>query len=177
MNGIFPHPMGLTKILVRLLLLNILNNMEEYVTREGLEKLKKELEYLKGAKRKEIAERLEKCLAFGDLTENAEYHDTKEEQAFIEGRILELEELLRNAVVASEEKDKMYAQIGSTVLVSNGPQKEEFKIVGAEEANPLEGKISINSPLGRAFLNQSKGAVIEVNTPKGINQYKILKID
>lgn len=150
---------------------------QECLTREGLEKLKKELDYLKAVKRKEIAERLEKCLAFGDLTENAEYHETKEEQAFVEGRILELEELIRNAVVVSGEKDKMYAQVGSTVLVSTGPQKEEFKIVGVEEANPLEGKISINSPLGKAFLNKSKGAVVEVQTPKGITQYKILKIE
>lgn len=150
---------------------------QEYVTREGLEKLKKELEYLKDAKRKEIAERLEKSLAFGDLTENAEYHETKEQQAFIEGRILELEELVRNAVVVAEEKDKMYAQVGSTVLVGSGPKKEEFKIVGVEEANPLEGKISINSPLGKAFFNQPKGAVVEVKTPKGITQYKILKIE
>lgn len=167
----------MTIILVRLSLLNILTSMEEYITREGLEKLKKELEYLKIAKRKEIAERLEKCLAFGDLTENAEYHETKEEQAFIEGRILELEELVRNAVVASDRKDKMYAQVGSTVLVAAGSVKEEFKIVGAEEANPLEGKISVNSPLGMAFLNQQKGAVVKVKTPKGISQYKILKIE
>lgn len=151
--------------------------MQEYLTREGLEKLKKELNYLKENKRKEIAERLEKCLAFGDLTENAEYHETKEEQAFIEGRILELEELVRNAVVVTEEKDKMYAQVGSTVLVASGLKREEFKLVGAEEANPLEGKISINSPLGKAFFNQSKGAVVEVKTPKGIAQYKILKIE
>src|SRR3989344_331812 len=151
--------------------------MNEYLTREGLEKLKKELAYLKGDKRKEIAERLEKSLAFGDLTENAEYHETKEEQAFIEGRILELEDLVRNAVIVPAEKDKMYAQVGSTVLVSSGAKKEEFKIVGAEEASPLEGKISIKSPLGQAFFNQPKGAVIEVKTPKGIAQYKILKIE
>ena len=151
--------------------------MEEYLTREGLEKLNNELGYLKETKRKEIAERLEKSLAFGDLTENAEYHETKEEQAFIEGRILELEELVRNAIVVSEEKDKTYAQVGSTVLVSVGSAKEKFKIVGTEEANPLEGKISTNSPLGKAFLNQPKGAVIEVKTPKGITQYKILKIE
>jgi len=151
--------------------------MNEYLTREGLEKLKKELAYLKGDKRKEIAEHLEKSLAFGDLTENAEYHETKEEQAFIEGRILELEDLVRNAVIVPAEKDKMYAQVGSTVLVSSGAKKEEFKIVGAEEASPLEGKISIKSPLGQAFFNQPKGAVVEVKTPKGIAQYKILKIE
>ena len=152
--------------------------MREYITREGLEKLKMELEHLKSAKRKEIAERLEKCLAFGDLTENAEYHETKEEQAFIEGRILELEDLIRNAiVVAAEKQDKMYAQVGSTVLVSSGAQREEFKIVGAEEASPLEGKISINSPLGRAFFNQPKGALVKVKTPRGTAEYKILKIE
>lgn len=152
--------------------------MENYLTREGLEKLKKELETLKGAKRQEIAERLEKCLAFGDLTENAEYHETKEEQAFVEGRILELEELIRNATVVSEKKDnKMYAQVGSTVLVSSGSKKEEFKIVGVEEADPVAGKISINSPLGQAFFNQPKGTIVEVQTPKGIAQYKILKIE
>lgn len=151
---------------------------QKYLTREGLEKLKKELEHLRGTKRQEIAERLEKCLAFGDLSENAEYHETKEEQAFVEGRILELEELIRNATVVSEEKDnKTYAQIGSTVLVSSGFKKEEFKIVGVEEANPLAGKISISSPLGKAFFNQPKGAVVEVKTPKGITQYKILKIE
>ncbi|MBI2041894.1 MAG: transcription elongation factor GreA [Candidatus Nealsonbacteria bacterium] len=152
--------------------------MENYLTREGLEKLKKELETLKGAQRQEIAERLEKCLAFGDLTENAEYHETKEEQAFVEGRILELEELIRNATVVSEKKDnKMYAQVGSTVLVSSGSKKEEFKIVGVEEADPVAGKISINSPLGQAFFNQPKGTIVEVQTPKGIAQYKILKIE
>ena len=151
---------------------------DKYLTKGGLEKLKKELEILKGAKRQEIAERLEKCLAFGDLTENAEYHETKEEQAFIEGRILELEELIRNATVVSKETDnKAYAQIGSTVLVSLGVKKEEFKIVGVEEADPVAGKISISSPLGKAFFNQPKGAVVEVQTPKGIAQYKILKIE
>ena len=151
---------------------------DKYLTKEGLEKLKKELEILKGAKRQEIAERLEKCLAFGDLAENSEYHETKEEQAFIEGRILELEELIRNATVVSKETDnKAYAQIGSTVLVSLGVKNEEFKIVGVEEADPVAGKISISSPLGKAFFNQPKGAVIEVQTPKGIAQYKILKIE
>ena len=143
---------------------------DKYLTKEGLEKLKKELEILKGAKRQEIAERLEKCLAFGDLAENSEYHETKEEQAFIEGRILELEELIRNAtVVSGEESDnKMFAQVGSTVLVSFGSKKEEFRLVGIEEADPVAGKISISSPLGKAFFNQPKGAVIEVQTPKGI---------
>src|SRR3989344_5502255 len=105
------------------------------LTREGLEKLKEELEHLKDVKRREIAERLEKCLAFGDLSENAEYHETKEEQAFMEGRILELEETIRDAVIFSGDKQqKDFAQIGSTVLVSIGAKKEKFKLLKAKPA-------------------------------------------
>ena len=147
------------------------------LTREGLEKLKEELEHLKDVKRREIAERLEKCLAFGDLSENAEYHETKEEQAFMEGRHLELEQIIRDAVILSSEKQKDLAQIGSTVLVSIGARKEKFKIVGAEGANPLEGKISINSPFGKAGLNKTMGALVIVQTPQGQVNYKILKIE
>ena len=150
--------------------------MEKYLTPEGLEKLKKELTYLKTVKRKEVAERLEKCISYGDLTENAEYHETKEAQGFLEGRILELEELLSNAIVV-EEKQKGVAQIGSTILVKTGSDEEKFTIVGAEEADPLLCKISIDSPLGRALLNQTKGTTIEVLTPQGKLQYKILKIE
>ena len=163
----------MTGAVIRLLL----GNMQKCLTREGLEKLKKELEYLKETKRKEIAQRLEKCIAFGDLTENAEYQETKEEQAFVEGRILELEDLIQNAIIASETRQKAYAQIGSTILVGSGWKKERFKIVGAEEADPLEGKISIESPIGKAFLDQPKGAMVEVHTPEGAVRYKILKIE
>lgn len=151
--------------------------MEKYLTSEGLEKLKKELEHLKDVKRKEIAERLEKAISYGDLTENAEYHETKEAQAFLEGRILELEDLIVNAIVVPSEKKKGFAQIGSTILVKEGSDKEKFKIVGAEEADPLGGKISIDSPLGKAILNQTKGAIVQVITPQGKLQYKILKIE
>jgi len=152
--------------------------VEKYLTQEGLEKLKKELEYLRTAKRQEIAERLEKSIAFGDLTENSEYHEAKEAQAFIEGRILDLEDLIQNAIIVpSGEKRNGLAQIGSTILVSAGKEKERFKIVGAEEADPLVGKISIDSPLGKALLAKTKGAVIEVSTPAGKLQYKILNIE
>ena len=151
--------------------------MEKFLTLEALEKLKKELNYLKEVKRKEIAERLEKAISYGDLTENAEYHETKEAQGFLEGRILELENLSSNAVIVSRERKKGLAQIGSTILVKVGSAKEKFKIVGAEETDPLGGKISIDSPLGRAILNQSKGAIVEVFTPQGKLQYKILKIE
>ena len=151
--------------------------MEKYLTLEGLEKLKKELQYLKTVKRKEIAERLAKSIAYGDLTENSEYHETKEAQGFIEGRILELEDLINNAVIVPLEKQKGLAQIGSTILVKTGSEKERFRIVGAKEANPLEGKISADSPLGKAILNQTKGVMVEVETPQGRVQYKILKIE
>lgn len=150
--------------------------MEKYITAGGLEKLKKELIYLKEIKRKEIAERLEKCISFGDLAENSEYHETKEAQGFLEGRILELEDLVKNAIIVPEETKNQFAQVGSTVLVKTGEATEEFKIVGAEEGNPLEGKISVDSPLGRALINQPKGVIVEINTPGGKMHYKIVKI-
>ncbi|MFH1727521.1 MAG: transcription elongation factor GreA [Pseudomonadota bacterium] len=150
--------------------------MEKYLTPEGLEKLKKELNDLKTVKRQEIAEKLEKAIAYGDLTENAEYHETKEAQGFLEGRILELENLLNNAVVV-ESQQKGVAQVGSTILVQAGASKEKFKIVGAQEADPLTGKISVDSPLGQAVFNKSKGAVVQVITPEGKTQYKIINIE
>jgi transcription elongation factor GreA len=150
---------------------------QKYLTPEGLRKLKEELKYLKEVKRKEIADRLEKCIAFGDLAENSEYHETKEDQGFMEGRILELEELINNAIIMPGDVSKNVAQVGSTILVSDGSQKERFKIVGSEEANPIEYKISADSPLGRAFVNQSKGVTVLVETPQGRVKYKILKIE
>lgn len=151
--------------------------MEKYITAEGLEKLKKELAYLKETKRREIAERLEKCISFGDLAENSEYHETKEAQGFLEGRILELEDLIKNVVIVSDEIKNQFAQVGSTVLVKAGEATEEFKIVGVEEANPIEGKISVDSPLGKALINKPKGVVVEIKTPGGRMQYKIVKIE
>lgn len=151
--------------------------MEKYITQEGLEKLKKELVFLKETKRREIAERLERCISFGDLAENSEYHETKEAQGFLEGRILELEDIVKNAVIVPEETRNQFAQVGSTVLVRAGDATQEFKIVGIEEANPLEGKISIDSPLGKALINQPKGVIVEINAPGGKMQYKIVKIE
>ncbi|MFH1575803.1 MAG: transcription elongation factor GreA, partial [Candidatus Nealsonbacteria bacterium] len=139
--------------------------MEKCITAEGLEKLKKELAYLKEIKRKEIAERLEKCISFGDLAENSEYHETKEAQGFLEGRILELEDIVKNAVIVPEEIKNQFAQVGSTVLVKAGDDTQEFKIVGIEEADPIAGKISVDSPLGKALMNQPKGVIVEISTP------------
>jgi transcription elongation factor GreA len=150
---------------------------QKYLTPEGLRKLKEELKYLEEVKRKEIADRLEKCIAFGDLAENSEYHETKEEQGFMEGRILELKELINDSVIMSSNAPKDVAQVGSTILVSDGSQKEKFKIVGTEEANPIEYKISADSPLGKAFVNQPKGTTVLVETPQGRVKYKILQIE
>jgi len=151
--------------------------MEKYFTQEGLEKLKTELAHLKDVKRREIAEKLEKCISFGDLSENAEYHETKEAQGFLEGRILELESIISNSVVVAVAKKNGLVQIGSTILIKTGSEKEQFKIVGAEEADPLGGKISADSPLGKALLNHPKGVIVRVNAPQGTIEYKILKVE
>ncbi len=153
--------------------------MTQYFSPEGLAKLKKELEYLKNVKRKEIAECLQKAASYGDLSENAEYQDAKEEQAFIEGRILELEKTINSAVIASNKKGTKMVNIGSTVVLAdakNNSSKQKFTIVGGGEADPLKGKISLDSPLGQALLNQHEGAIVEVETPQGKIKYRILKI-
>ncbi len=153
--------------------------MAQYFSPEGLAKLKKELEYLKNIKRKEVAERLKKAAAYGDLSENADYQDAKEEQAFVEGRILELEKTIKSAVVDSGKREKNVVQIGSTVILTKegkNSSKEKFTIVGGGEADPLNGKISLDSPLGKALLNQSEGTTIEVKTPQGKIKYQISKI-
>jgi transcription elongation factor GreA len=150
--------------------------MVKYLTPEGLEKLKKELNYLKQVKRKEIAERLKHTASFGDLTENFAYQQAKEDQAFLEGRILELEEIIRSAK-AIEKKETGKVQIGSIILVSSDGNREKFQIVESEETDPLKGKISYQSPLGKALLNKSVGAKIKIETPGGKIQYKILEIE
>ncbi len=151
--------------------------MKKYLTLEGLEKLKKELDHLKRVKRKEIAERLKEAIAFGDLSENFAYHETKEAQGFLEGRVLELEGMIRSSIIIKKQRQTDKVQVGSTVLlISADNEKQEFQIVGSEEANPLEGKISFESPLGEAILNKSVGAEIKTNIPEGEIQYKILKI-
>lgn len=150
---------------------------QKYLTPDGLKKLKEELKFLKNTKRKEIASRLENSINFGDLAENAEYHETKEEQGFVEGRIAELEDLTASAKIMDTKTKRDFAQVGSIVLVSSGKEKEKFTLVGSREANPLEYKISADSPLGKAFINQPKGAEVLVKTPQGIARYKILEIE
>ncbi len=150
--------------------------MTKYLTQEGLEKLKKELDYLKNIKRKELAKRLEEAISFGDLSENAAYHEAKESQGFLEGRILELENIIKNSEVISTNKNHDEVRVGSVVEVKFEGKKEKFQIIGPEESSPLEGKISHSSPLGKALLNRKEGEKIEINTPSGKKEYKILKI-
>ena len=150
--------------------------MENYLTREGLKKIKEELEFLKKNKRKEISEQLKKAIAFGDLSENAAYHEAKEAQGFLEGRIQDLESLIRNSKIVEKIKTG-WVQIGSVVSVISDDTPEKFQIVGANESDPLEGKISYNSPLGKILIDKPEGAIVELVTPSGKIKYKILKID
>ncbi|MBI2640083.1 MAG: transcription elongation factor GreA [Candidatus Sungbacteria bacterium] len=150
--------------------------MAEYISPEGLEKLKRELGDLKTTKRREIAERLETAKALGDLSENAEYQEAKEAQSLNEAQISEREEILRNIVVIRKPTNLSTVQVGATVDVESDHGKEAFTIVGSEEADPAKGMISNESPLGRSFLGKKVGDVAEVKTPAGLVNYKIQKI-
>lgn len=148
-----------------------------YVTQEGLDKLKSELEWLKTTKRKDIASRIASAKELGDLSENAEYSDAKEEQALMETRVLELEDTLRRVQVIQKTVGSKTVIIGSHIVVLDETgKKREFDIVGSNEANPLEGKISNESPLGKAFLGHKVDDAVKVTVPKGIMNYTISKI-
>lgn len=150
--------------------------MSVYLSKSGLEKLKSELRELKTKKRQEIAVRLEHAKSLGDLSENAEYQEAKEEQSLVESQIAELEETLRNAVIIAEGLGTDLVRVGSTVGVRSERGEEVYNIVGSEEANPLAGKISNESPLGHAFLGKKVGETVEVKTPGGMVKYEILEI-
>lgn len=150
---------------------------QTYLSHEGIESLKKELQELKTKKRQEIAKRLQEAKDLGDLSENAEYFEAKEAQSLNETRIAELEGLLKNAVVIETSIDEGIVRIGSTVEVKSKNGNEIFTIVGSAEAKPQEGKISNESPLGRSFLNQKIGDEMEIKTPGGTIKYKIIKIE
>lgn len=157
-------------------------NDETLVTKEGLKKLQDELEELKGVKRKEVAERLKEAISYGDLSENSEYQEAKTEQAFIEGRILELEQMIKNAKIISDKKATTKSkdiQIGTTVTIRNkteGDDPVEYTIVGSTEADPLDHKISNESPVGKALLGKKKGDTVDVNTPAGRYKYEVVKV-
>ncbi len=150
---------------------------DQIISQEGYEKLEKELEYLKTIKRREIADRIQKAKDMGDLSENAEYAEAKDAQAFNDGRIAELNSMLKNLTVVQNESKKDSIGMGSRVLAKNDNKEKEFTIVSFNEADPLKGKISNESPLGRAFLNKKKGEKVIVNTPKGDVEYKIINVN
>lgn len=150
--------------------------MSSYISEEGLEELKERLRALKTEKRKEIAGRLEHAKTLGDLSENAEYQETKEEQSLVESQIAELEDVLRDTVVIHKGAGTDTVAIGSTIVVQSRHGEETYTIVGSEEASPREGKISNESPLGRAFLGKQVGDTADVKTPGGATTYTIKKI-
>ena len=155
------------------------NEKETILTKDGLRKLAEELEHLKGTKRKEIAERIKQAKAFGDLSENAEYDDAKNEQAFVEGRILQIEQMLRNARVidnASVPSDAV--SVGATVRLDDLAAGSEitYMIVGSAEADPLRDRISNESPVGRALIGRKRGETVTVRVPAGTLKYTILEI-
>jgi transcription elongation factor GreA len=154
--------------------------MQKYISQEDLDKLKNEVQELKTVKRKEITERIEEAKSLGDLSENAEYIESREAQAFNEAKIRELEEIIRNSVIIGEQKSKSGGssiQVGDTIEVkSEKGEKITYTIVGSSGADPAQNKISNESPLGRAFLLRIPGEEVEVLTPMGKMKYKILGI-
>jgi transcription elongation factor GreA len=154
---------------------------ESLITQEGLEKLKEEVEYLSTVKRREVAARIKDAREFGDIMENSEYDDAKNEQALLESRIAQLEERLRRATVIDESEIDT-AVVGVGVLVHVKDQKSgesrKFQIVGSAEANPTEQKLSNESPIGKALMGQKKGAVVTIDVPRGPKKkLKITKIE
>jgi transcription elongation factor GreA len=150
-----------------------------FLTKEGYQKLQDELDYLRTAKRQEVANRLHEAMEGGELIENAEYEAAKNEQAFVEGRIQELEILLATAKIIEDngKKKSDTVQVGSKVTIKEGNfEAETFTIVGVAEANPREGKISNESPIGKAILNHKLGDTVKVETPGGTYNVKILKV-
>lgn len=156
-----------------------MSEKEVILTQDGLKKLEEELEFLKSVKRREVAERIKVAIGYGDISENSEYEDAKNEQAFIEGRVITLEKMLRNArIINNDEINTEVASIGSIVTLEDLEFGEaiEYAIVGSAESDPSRNKISNESPVGKAILGKKSGVVVDVNVPAGIIQYKIIGI-
>jgi transcription elongation factor GreA len=153
-----------------------MNNKPAYLSKEGLEKLREELDEMVNVRRAEVASRIQEAKEHGDITENAEYEDAKNEQAFVEGRIQSLSALIKNAVLITENHSTTHVQIGSTVEVESEDGRERYMIVGSAEAAPADGKISNESPVGRALLGRKKGEKVSVSVPAGDMTYKIVGI-
>ena len=148
-----------------------------YLTPEGEAKLRAELAELTGPRREELAQRLRSAIQMGDLSENADYHKAKEDQAFLEGRIQELEAILRMAIII-EKKQSDVVTVGAHVTIQEeGFEPETYHLVGAKEADPRNGKISNESPIGSALMDHKVGDVVEANAPGGKTKFKILKIE
>ena len=154
-------------------------NKKILITKSGYRELKNELDDLIRNKRREVAERLREAKDFGDLTENSEYEDAKNEQAFIEGRILQINETLSKAEIVSERHNAKYVKIGSFVTLKNINSNEvvKYKLVSSIESNPLNNKISYESPLGTSIINKKVGSTVKVEVPAGVIRYEILDID
>ncbi|GAB4397269.1 MAG: transcription elongation factor GreA [Anaerolineales bacterium] len=150
-----------------------------YLTPEGAERLQAELNHLKTVAREELAHRLREAISMGDLSENADYHKAKEDQGFLEGRIQELERLLSNAVIVEPKADKYdTVDIGATVTIQEADfDPETYLLVGAKEADPRKGKISHESPMGKALIGKRAGDVITVQTPNGSIQVKVVSVE
>lgn len=148
------------------------------LTEEGLKKLQEKLEYLKGDRRQEVAARLKAAIALGDLSENSEYDDAKNEQAFLEGEILELEESIRNSKIIEASADNDTVSLGAQVVLKDVEfdETETYMIVGATEADPDNGKISNESPVGLAIMGQPVGSVVDVIVGENVIQYQIVEI-
>lgn len=156
-----------------------MNEKEIILTPEGLKKLEEELEHLKSVKRREVAERIKVAIGYGDISENSEYDDAKNEQAFVEGRIITLEKMLRNArIINNDDVDLNAVSIGSIVTLKDMEYGDtvEYTIVGTAESDPFQNKISNESPVGKAILGKQKGAAVEVSVPAGTIQYEIVDI-
>ncbi len=155
-------------------------NTPNFLTKEGFQKLQEELDYLRTAKRMEVADRLHEAMEGGELIENAEYEAAKNEQSFVEGRIQELDMLLATAQIiedGSKPKKNDAIQVGAKVTIKEGNLSPEiYTIVGAAEANPREGKISNESPIGKAIIGHKLGDVVKVETPGGTYNVKIIKV-
>ncbi len=151
-------------------------NDKEYLTQEKFDEFTKELSYLKGTRRKEVAESLEYSKALGDLSENAEYHEARDMQATIEDRIAHLEGLLKNAMIVSSQNNSTVVNIGSLVTVKKDNKTSVYAIVGSEESNVTSNKISIRSPFGQAVLGKKKGDTFSFKTPGGHVEYIVIEI-
>ena len=147
-----------------------------YVSAEGLRKLEEELEHLRTVRRKEVAERIHAAMEFGDYSENAELEDAKNEQAFLEGRIMTLEQMIKHAQVIDENGHHDKVELGSHIVVEESGERSSYTIVGSAEASPTEGRISNESPVGRALLGHHAGDVVTCTVPAGVIEMKILAV-